>query len=89
MDGGFFESVLLVADVLGLSGVEHQVADRSDEGINAAGDVAEDNISAGARGVTFGLQRGVVDNKASDPAEEEGQEETNDLVVHGDFSLLK
>ena len=79
--------VLLVADVFGLSRVKRQVADGSDQAVNAAGDVAEDEVSTGARGVALGLQRGVVDDKASDPAEEEGQEETNDFVVHGNISL--
>ena len=48
--------VLLVADVFGLSRVKRQVADGSDQAVNAAGDVTEDKISPGTRGVPSGFK---------------------------------
>lgn len=75
------KSVLDVTDVLFLGGIKEKVADGSNERINAEGDDAEEEVSQSSGGITFGLQRGVVDDKATDPTEEEGQQEADELVV--------
>jgi hypothetical protein len=76
-------SSLLVADVLILGGVEEQVADGSNQGVNTKGYVGEQEISPGSGGKAFGLQGRVVNDDTSDKAEEKGQKKTNDvLVIH-------
>ena len=75
--------VLLVADVLVLSGIEEEVADRSNEGVNTHSDVGKKEICPRSRGEALGLELGVVDDDASDETEEEGQQKADDvLVVH-------
>ena len=75
--------VLLVTDVLILSGIEEEVADRSNEGVNTHSDVGKKEICPGSRGEAFGLELGVVDDDASDETEEEGQQKADDVfVVH-------
>ena len=73
--------VLLVADVSFLSGIESQVADGSDQGVDTAGDVTQNQVCPSSGGVACGLQGGVVDDQATDPAQEEGQQEANQIVV--------
>ena len=75
--------VLLVTDVLCLCGVEHEVADGSNQRVNTEGQVCEDEVCPGSGGPAFRLQGSVVDDNAADPAQEEGQQKTNEvLVVH-------
>ncbi len=81
-------SVLLVADVSGLGGIEEQVADGSHQRVNAERDVGEEEVSHRSGGVAFGLQRSVVDDDTTDKAEEERQQKTNQLVVIHDKSPL-
>ena len=77
-------SVLLVADVVGLCRIEEQVADGSDQGVNAKGDNRGPEVSAGSAGVAFGLQVGMVDDEAADPTQEESQQKTNNVIgIHG------
>ena len=73
--------VLLVADVLFLSRIEEQVADRSDQTVNSPSNSGEENVAAGSGGVAFGLEGRVVDDQAADPTQEEGQQEANEIVV--------
>ena len=68
------KSVLLVTDVLFLGGIEEEVADGSNEGVNTKSDVSEKEIRPRSGGKAFGLQLGVVDDDASDKAEEEGKQ---------------
>lgn len=83
------KSVLLVTDVLILSGIEEEVADGSNEGVNAKSDVSEKEIRPRSGGEAFGLELGVVDDDASDKAEEEGQDKANYVfVVHGKSPLF-
>ena len=91
LDGSFVcLEISLVADVLILGGVKEQVADRSNQRINAKGQVSQDEVHPGAAGVTFRLQVGVVDDDATDKAQEEGQQEANDiLVIHFMFAFLQ
>ena len=78
------KSVLLVTDVLFLGGIEEEVADGCNEGVNTHGEVSKKEICPRSRGEAFGLELGVVDDDASDEAEEEGQDKANYvLVVHG------
>lgn len=74
-------SVLLVADVVGLCRIEEQVADRSDQRIDAKGNVSQDKIEPGSGGEAFGLERGVVYNKTTNPAEEKRKNKTNNFVA--------
>ena len=74
------KSVLLVTDVLILSGIEEEVADGSNEGVNTKSDVSEKEIRPRSGGKAFGLQLGVVDDDAADPTKEEGQQETDDVL---------
>ena len=79
------KSVLLVTDVLILGGIKEEVADRSNEGVNTHSDVGKKEICPRSGGEAFGLELGVVDDDASDEAEEEGQDKANYVFgVHGD-----
>ena len=83
------KSVLLVTDVLILSGIEEEVADGSNEGVNTKSDVSEKEIRPRSGGKAFGLQLGVVDDDASDKAEEEGKDEANYVFgVHSESPLF-
>jgi hypothetical protein len=73
--------VLLVADVLFLGGIEGQVADGSNENVNTAGDVTQNDVCTGSGGVSLGLEAGVIDDKAAEPTQEEGQQKANESVV--------
>ena len=76
--------ILLVADVTISSGIEEQVADGSDQGVNAKGNHCGPEVSAGSAGVAFGLQAGMVDDEAADPTQEESQQKTNNVIgIHG------
>ena len=70
-------SVLLVTDISGLSRIKGKIANSSNQGVNTAGYVTEQKIRQGSRGVALRLQRGVIDNKASKPTEEECKKETS------------
>ena len=78
LDGGL---VLHIADVLFFCRIEGQIADRCYEVIDAESDDAEEEISRRSRSVTFGLILGVVDDEASDPAEEEGEQKANKILI--------
>ncbi len=73
--------VLLVADVLFLSRIEEQVTDRSNQDVDTAGDVTDDEVPTGLGGETFGLQGSVVDDQAADPTKEEGQQKASKIFV--------
>ena len=73
--------ILLVADVLLLSGIKGQVADGSNQAVDTEGDHGQEDVSAGSTGEAFGLQGGVVDDQAADPTQEKGQQETDEIVV--------
>ena len=74
-------SVLLVTDVLILSRIKEEVADRSYERVNTECDIAENEVKPCSGCESFGLKRCVVDNEASDPTKEKCQNKANDLVV--------
>ena len=73
--------VLLVADVLGLGGVEGQVADGSHDLVDSEGHDCKQDVAAGAGCPTLYLQGRVVDDETSDPSEEESQEEACEILV--------
>ena len=73
--------VLLVADISFLSGIESQVADGSNQGVDTASDVTQNQVCPSSGGMACGLQGGMVDDQATDPAQEEGQQEANQIVV--------
>jgi hypothetical protein len=75
------ELTLEITDVLLLGRIEEKVADGSNEGVNTEGEVHEDEVRPSSGSVTFGLEGSVVDDKATDPTEEESQKETDQLVV--------
>jgi hypothetical protein len=77
----FFLSILGVADIAGLCGIKGQIADRGNQTINAKGNVGQKKVSQRAAGITCGLQRRMINDNAADPAKEEGQQKTNELLV--------
>ena len=81
-----YELVFFVTDVSCFSGIEYEVADGSNESIDAASDVAENEVSKGSGSIAFGFQRCVVDDKASDPTKEKCKKEANEFVVIHDKS---
>lgn len=80
--------VLLVADVLGLGGVEGQVADGSHDLVDSEGHDCKQDVAAGAGCPTLYLQGRVVDDETSDPSEEESQEEACEILVSIGLTLL-
>ena len=60
-----------VTDVLVLVGVEREVADSSNEGINTAGKHTQEEVSHSSALPTSGLKGAVVDDEAADGAKEE------------------
>jgi hypothetical protein len=78
-------SSLLVADVLILGGVEEQVADGSNQGVNTKGYVGKQEVCPRSGGEAFGLEGRVVDDDTTDKAEEKRQQKANNvLVIHSD-----
>ena len=73
--------VLLVADISFLSGIESQVADGSNQGVDTASDVTQNQVCPSSGGMACGLQGGMVDDQATDPAQEKGQQEANQIVT--------
>ena len=73
---------LEVTDVAGLVGIECKVADRSNDHVNTTSDGTKYKVCKSSGLPTLGLERGVVDDKATDPTKEEGKKETNYIVVH-------
>jgi hypothetical protein len=74
-------SILLVADVLGLGGIKEQVADGGNQTVDTKGNNGEQNVATGSGGVALGLQGRMVDNKAADPTQKEGQKKADEIVV--------
>ena len=73
--------VLLVANVGCLVGIEGQVADGSNQAIDAEGHHGQEEVCCGSAGVALGLQRSMIDDQATNPAQEESQQKTNQIVV--------
>ena len=75
------ELVLLVADISFLGGIEGQVADGSNQGVDTEGQVGQNEVCPGSGGVALGLEGSVVDDEATNEAQEEGQQETNQVLI--------
>lgn len=60
--------VLFVAYVLCVCGVKLEVADRSNEGVNAESKGREPEVCRSSAGVAFGLKSGVIDDDTADPS---------------------
>jgi hypothetical protein len=75
------QSVLLVTDISFLGRIKEQVADSSNQRINTKGEVGKEEVSQRSGGVALGLEAGVVDNDTADPAKEEGQQKTDEIIV--------
>ena len=73
--------VLLVTDISFLGRIKEQVADSGNQTVNTKGNVGKEEIRQGSGGVALGLKVGVVDDDTADPAQEEGQQKTNQIVV--------
>ena len=73
--------VLLVTDTLFLCGIEEQVADSGNQRINTKGKVCEEEVCQSSGGVALGLKAAVVNDDTADPAQEEGQQKTDQIVV--------
>lgn len=82
------ESAFEVADVGGLAGIENQVADGSDQLVDAEGDDVQEEISQRSGLPALRFEGGVVDDQATDPTQEEGKQETNEIVVVFHFQVL-
>lgn len=81
-------SILAIADVTGLGGIESQVADRRDQTVDTAGDDRQEHISKGSGCIAFRLQRRVVDDNASNPSKKEGQQKAcESLILHDSVSF--
>ena len=78
--------VLLVTDVLFLIRIKSQVADGCNKSIDAESDDGKENVRSGSAGVSFRLQRGMVDDETTNPTQEESKQETNDIIVLHDSS---
>ena len=72
---------LEVADVSCLVRIKGQIADRSNQRIDTTSDVAQEQVSQGPGAIALRLQGGEVDDQAADPAEEESQQKTNELLI--------
>ena len=78
------QSVLFVTDVLSLCRIKDQIANGCNQTVNTKGDRGQEDVRQSSGRIALGLQAGVVDDQASDPTEEEGKQETNEIVViHG------
>ena len=83
-----YKLVLLVANVLFLIGIESQVADRSHQTVDTTGNHGQEDVGTSSAGKAFGLQGGMIDNQATDPAQEKSQQKTNQIIViHCDVLL--
>ena len=67
------ELVLCVADVLFLGRIEGQIADSSNQAVDTEGNYGQEEVSSSSAGVALGLQGRMVDDQATDPAQEESQ----------------
>ena len=75
------KSALLIADVLFLCRIEEQVADGSYKPVNSKGDHGQEDVRQRSRLEALGLERRVVDDQASDPAQKECQKKTHKILV--------
>ena len=82
-----FRLVLLIADVLGLSGVKGKVADSCNKAVDTAGKHRKEDVCACSGCKSFGLKRCVVDDKASYPAKEECEQKAHEIVVVFHFTM--
>ena len=73
--------VLLIADVLGLGGVKSEVADSRNKTVDTASNHRKEDVCACSGCVSFGLKRGVVDDKASYPTKEKCEQKAYEIVV--------
>ena len=62
--------VLFVADILGLRGIKHEVADRRYQTVNTKGDRRQEQVASRSGRIALRLQGSVIDDKASDPSKE-------------------
>ena len=81
-------SVFFVTYVLCLCGIEYEIANRSHQTVDTQGYVSKNEVAACSRGIALGLKRGVVDDKATYPTQEKGQQEAYEFVVIHSLSLL-
>ena len=75
-------SVFLVTDVSWLGRIKYQIADGSNQTVNAEGDTGQEEIASRAGRVAFRFQIGVVDDQTSEPVQKESQKKAGDFVVH-------
>ena len=68
-----------VADISGLAGIEEQIADRSNEGVNTKSKISKDEIRPSSGSESYRLKRSVVDDKASYPTEEKCKKKANEI----------
>ena len=73
-------SALLVAEVLLFCRVKYEVANRSNESVNPEGYRRKNEVEPRSAYKSLRLKRGAVDDDASYPAQEEGKQETNEIV---------
>lgn len=70
-----------VANVLFLRRIKSKVADRCYQSIDAKSDHRKEEVCCCSAGVAFGLKLGMIDDKATDPTQEEGQQKANEILV--------
>ena len=76
-----YQLCLEVADILFLIWIECKVADWSNETVDTKCDVTENEVSPGSGSEACGLKSSVVDDYATNPSEEECEQEANEVVV--------
>lgn len=75
------QSVFFVTDIFCFCGIEYEVADRCNKGVNAKGEVRKNEVCESSGCVAFGFQRSVIDDQTSDPTEEECKNKANEFVI--------
>ena len=68
-----------VADIFGLAGIEEQIANGCNEGVNTKSKISQNKIRPGSGSESYRLKRSVVDDKASNPSKEEGEKKANEI----------
>ena len=82
-------SILFVADVLFLCGIKDQIANGSHQTIDTEGDHGEKNVGKRSGCIARGLEAGVIDDDASNPAKEKCEQKTNKIVIAIHFVFLQ
>ena len=73
--------ILLITEVFFLGRIKGQVANSGNQGVNAKGEVGQEEVSQRSGGVTLGLEVSMVDNDTADPTQKESQQKADQVIV--------